>query len=358
MKIEHIRSLIAQYFLNLHPIPTLDDAVLANVVLFQCANSAYFNHQSPLVLSQRAPDVVQIGLLHKGHSMDLWDPLEDHYEHDFGEYFPNQIMWPKHEFKTIAYDQLSKSLQAQAQHHCQQLQKNPEIKKLFEPSTFDLAARHTFTIEQCDRNNINERLKEILGSGKDLGLHYSDIRYHKVPSVMNKAHWDFWIAHNQNEIAGVLGGLRMSDDDYAFRLSYVSVSPAFRQQGLAKRLYTQALQYCFDNQLILVRSSPGEMTRDVTEITHGFDKILLSSNVPHLADNALLFEMVVHELKQQYPWDEFVAHVKPVCDTWLEKYAPSTSAWSISPMDKKRVFTQFKSLLSENRAQQLPTPFI
>ena len=361
MKIEHIRSLIARHFLNINPTPTLDDAVLANLVLFQCANAPYFNNQSPLVLWECAPNVVQVGVLEKNQSnlMQIWDPLENYYEYDFGDYFPNQIQWPKQSPpRKVQYADLSLQLQQHAQLHCQHLQSNPDIKKLFEPTASDLILRNTFTIEQCDRNNINERLEEILGGGKDVGLHYNDIRYHKVPSVMNKAHWDFWVAHNQDEVAGVLGGLRMSDDDYAFRLSYVSVSPMFRQQGLAKQLYAQALQYCSDNHLILLRSSPGEMTRELTGITHGFDKMLLSSNVPHLADNALLFEMVVHELKQQYPWDEFVTHVKPVCDTWLEKYPPSTSTWSINPMDKKRVFAQFKSLLSENRAQQLPTTFM
>lgn len=361
MKIEHLRNLIAQHFLHINPTPTLDDAVLANVVLFQCANTAYFNNQSPLVLWERAPNVVQIGVLEENQCelRQIWDPLEDHYECDFGDYNPNQIHWPQNSpARTVQYVDLPLQLQQQALFHCQQLQHNPEIKKLFEPTASDILLRNTFTIEQCDRDNINERLSEILGGSKDLGLHYNDIRYHKVPSVMNKAHWEFWVAHNGDEVAGVLGGLKMSDDDYAFRLSYVSVSPMFRQQGLAKKLYANALQYCTDNQLILLRSSPGKMTRELTTITHGFDKTILSSSVPHLADNALLFETVVNELKQQYDWNDFVKHVKPLCDTWLEKYPPSTSSWSISPMDKKRVFAQFKALLSTPRADQLPTPFM
>lgn len=361
MKIEHLKNLIAQHFLNINPTPTLDDAVVANMVLFQCANAPYFNNRSPLVLWERSPNIVQIGVLDKNQSglMQMWDPLEDYYECDFGDYSPNQIQWPQHSSaSTVQYVDLPLQLQQQALFHCQQLQHNPEIKKLFEPTASDLRLRNTFIIEQCDRDTINERVEEILGGGKDVGLHYNDIRYHKVPSVMNKAHWEFWVAHNQNEVAGVLGGLKMSDDDYAFRLSYVSVSPMFRQQGLAKQLYAQALQYCSDNHLILLRSSPGEMTRENASITHGFDKVILASSVPHLGDNALLFETVVHELKQQYDWNTFVAHVKPICDTWLEKYPPATSSWSISPMDKKRVFSQFKALLDQHRAHQLPTPFM
>lgn len=361
MKIEHIRTIIAQHFLNQNPTPTLDDAVLANLVLFQCAHAAYFNNQSPLVLWERAPHVVQIGVLDENQSdlKQMWDPLEDYYECDFGDYYPNQIQWPNQSKPIIRqYNDVASQMQQRALFHCQQLQHNPEIRKLFEPTSSDILSRNTFTIEQCDRDNINERLREILGGSKDLGLHYNDIRYHKVPSVMNTAHWEFWIAHNGDEVAGVLGGLKMSTDDYAFRLSYVSVSPAFRQQGLAKKLYAKALQYCSDNELILLRSSPGKMTRELHAITHGFDKTIVASSVPHLADNALLFETVVNELKQQYDWNDFVKHVKPLCDTWLEKYPPSTSSWSINPMDKKRVFSQFKSLLTEPRAKQLPTPFM
>lgn len=361
MKIEHLKNLIAQHFLNQNPTPTLEDAVLANLVLFQCTNAPYFNNQSPLVLWERAPNVVQIGVCEENQSnlKQMWDPLEDHYECTFGDYYPNQIKWPSQPgAKVVPYTDCSFSLQEQVQKHLQQLQHNAEIKKLFEPTMSDRLLRNTFSIEQCDRNNINERLKEILGGGKDVGLHYNNIRYHQVPSVMNKAHWRFWVAHNQDEVAGVLGGLKMSEDDYAFRLSYVSVSPMFRQQGVAKQLYAHALQYCSDNQLILLRSSPGEMTRELTSITQGFDKVVLASNVPHLASNALMFEMVIHELKQHYCWDDFVNHVKPLCDQWLEQYPPSTSTWSINPMDKKRVFAQFKKLLPEAQANQLPTPFM
>lgn len=361
MKIEHLKNLIAQHFIKLNPTPTLNDAVLANLVLFQCANAPYFNNQSPLVLWERAPNVVQIGVCEENQSnlKQMWDPLEDHYEWDCGDYCPNQIKWPDQTgAKVVPYTDCSISLQEQAQKHLEQLQNNLEIKKLFEPTASDLLLRNTFTIEQYDRDNINERLSEILGGSKDVGLHYNNIRYHQVPSVMNKAHWEFWVAHNQDEVAGVLGGLKMSEDDYAFRLSYVSVSPMFRQRGVAKQLYAHVLQYCTDNHLILLRSSPGKMTRELTSITHGFDKTILASSVPHLADNALLFETVLHELKQECDWGDFVKHVKPLCDTWLEKYPPSTSSWSISPMDKKRMFAQFKSLLSEQRAHQLPTPFM
>lgn len=359
MKIEDIRAVIKQYFVNHTPFPTLDDAVLANLVLFQCANAPYFNNRSPLVLWERDPNVVQIGLLDENQSdlKQIWDPLEDHYECDFGNYYPNQIQWPSQSKPIIRqYNDVAFQLQQRAHLHCQQLQHNPEIKKLFEPTSSDILSRNTFTIEQCDRDNINKKLSEILGGTKDLELNYNDIRYHKVPSVMNKAHWEFWVAHNGDEVAGVLGGLKMSKDDYAFRLSYVSVSLAFRQQGLAKKLYAKALQYCSENQLILLRSSPGQMTREFTAITDGFDKIILASDVPHLAANAMAFENVICELKQQYDWKDFVNYVKPLCDKWLGQHPPSTNSWSINPMDKKRVCAQFKNLLCPSRDTSPPTP--
>lgn len=214
MKIERLKTIIAEHVLASNPVPVLNDAVLANVMLFQCANAPYFNNQSPLVLWERAPNVVQIGVLEDNQSdlRQMWDPLEDYYECDFADYDDNQIQWPKHNRpRMVQYLDLAPQLQQQAQYHCQQLQNHPEIKRLFDPTPSDIRSRNTFTIEQCDRDNINEKLMEILGGGKDLGLHYNDIRYHKVPSVMNKAHWEFWVAHNQDEVAGVLGGLKMYD---------------------------------------------------------------------------------------------------------------------------------------------------
>lgn len=363
MKIEHLKTLIAEHFIAQNSTPTLNDAVLANLVLFQCANAPYFNNQSPLVLWECEPNIVQIGVLNDSVSSpqlwQMWDPLEEYYESNFGDYQPNQIAWPdRPNAKVVEYTTLSAQLQEQAHHHCQQLQSNSEIKKLFAPTPEEVLKRNTFTIEQCDTSNINDKLMEILGGYKDLGLYYSGIRYHDVPSVMNKAHWLFWVAHNGDEVAGVLGGLKMSDNDYAFRLSYVSVSPSFRQQGLAKQLYTQMLKYCSKNELIVLRSSPGKMTREMHEITHGFDKILLASSVPHLASNALMLETVVNELKHEYDWATFCQKVKPVCDKWLEHYPPSTSTWSINAMDKKRIFAQLKDLLPEHRAQQVRTPFM
>jgi len=360
MKIEHLRTLIAQHFVTLNPTPTLEDAVLANLVLFQCATAPYFA-QSPLVLWETAPNVVQVGVLEENHNAlrQIWDPLEDYYECDFGDYAPNQIQWPEQsQPRTVQYSDLPPQVQQQAQHHCQHLQRNLDIHKLFEPTQADLALRNSFTIEQCDHNTVNEKLMGILGGGKDLELFHSGIRYHDVPSVLNKAQWNFWLAHNGDEIAGVLGGLKMSPDDYAFRLSYVSVSPSFRQQGVSKQLYAHVLQYCADNHLMLLRSSPGKMTRELTTITHAFDKMVLNSSIPHLSSNALIFETVLSELKQQLPWTKFVSQTKPLCDKWLEQYPPSTTAWSINPMDKKRAFAQFKELLPPHVAAQLPAPFM
>lgn len=359
MKIQHVSDLIAQHLLSTYPTPSLEDAMVANVALHKCVNAPYYNNAyAHINLVQHSPNFIQISVPDKRSAAltKVLDPLQHLYASDFGDGSGlYEIELPSSTLSTlIQWSDLPLPIQQRAQQTIEVL----PLQKIFNPTPTDLDQRAAISIVHANQNDIRDVVDEILGDNQDPLLKVSGIHYHDVPSVMNKASWFYWVAHNGDEVAGVVGGLKMSDADNMFRLSYVSVAPGFRQQGIAKQLYTAMLDFCAANELSLSRSSPAIMSREHPNITLAFDKIILNHSVPHLSKNALFFDLVVSELQAQNDWSTFCQLVKPICDAWLQDHPATTTEWSVNPMDKKRTFAKLKSLLPEQQAKQIPTPFM
>lgn len=189
-------------------------------------------------------------------------------------------------------------------------EQNPSLKKLAAPSQMDLSQRRQWVIQACDDQEVHRTLAELLGEdfGVDLlkeGIPYFDCRWSATANKLS-----YFLAHNHEGVAGVLG---YQQKEHEMVLSFVSVAPAFRQQGLSLQLYQRLVDLCVERQCYLSRTKPGIYTRDRPQITSGYSKWLKSQPVLHVASGGHL-QGAMEEGFKALGYERFFALAKPVCD--------------------------------------------
>lgn len=192
---------------------------------------------------------------------------------------------------------------------------NPELyQKLFKPTEEQLQQRGQITVQVVPLLELGGRLREILGDtySLDAGLKTQGIEYHSPPYWTEKNGY-YLLAHNNEELAGILH--LSAYRDWSYGLNYVSVNPSFREKGVAKQLYTQAIELCEKERKVLVRSSPGDFTLERPAITQAFDRMCIQSNILHVQSSSRLIGPIEQWL-DHLGYDKTVELAKPLCDKY------------------------------------------
>lgn len=190
------------------------------------------------------------------------------------------------------------------------LQQTPSLRKLAAPSPEDLSKRRRWVIEACDDREVTRKLAQLLGSnfGVDLlkeGIPYYDGQWSDTGNKLS-----YFLAHNHEGVAGILG---YKQKEQEMVLSFVSVAPAFRQQGLSLQLYQHLVNLCVEHQCYLSRTKPGIYTRSKPGITEGYNRWLKTQPVLHVTDGGYL-QGAMKEGLNALGYERFFALAKPVCD--------------------------------------------
>ncbi len=329
MKIFALEDLIRRHFTPAEGLPSAADASMANVVLYQLLQAplfenTYANHR----LYQQAEGFFQIGVPDSRHSCPMMvDIFEDLYPYDFWE--PDEdddapppfIDLPVFTIRSATpwEGPLPTDLEREAAGHIQALRRlSPDIALLFAPCAQDLVRRKEVVIEELQFSQLFDRQKQILGTRADARLLRSGLTYHDTRDLGYRSDslWRFWLAHNGDEVAGVLGAQR-NPDSSELVLSYVTVGPGFRGQGLAKRLMTCAMDFAQAHELLFVRTAPGVFSRENPGVAEGFDRWVMAHGVPHVSGSGY-FPEAVRRARAELPWEAFCSATKPHCDAWLQ----------------------------------------
>lgn len=349
--------------------PSVADTQLANLLTYCVLTSPYFTKtfEESVVLLQNRTNFIQVGWIENGHENFL-DPFKDIYDTiDFYEEPSYVIELPPTcvsastplKERVVQWDDVPSELKSEALYHVDLLKGHAKYieaaHKLFHPTETDFAKKNELVFELLNADTVDTKVSQILGPECDYSLGLYGIKYHHTNRrhSLSKCQDYFWLAHNGHEIAGVLGAMRMSDEDDFLRLSYVSVAHGFRNQGLSQKLLTMGMDFAEKNHWIWKRSSPGKMTTENPNISKRFDQCTINHRVPHLSENASILEMPLSELRRELPWETFCQIAKPICDEFLAKNPAVETQWSISAMDKKRAL----SAIAEHLPEELRNEF-
>ena len=312
--LHRLRQAIADDFLS-QKAHGPEDVAAAQVAFWTLLRSPYFNgNHEQLKFVQFGPLAFSLEVESSGNQVRL-DPLEYFYPSDWDE--PDtrafRVPFPQHTHDPVAVESLeaiAPSIVSKAQSMVDRLiALEPRFQKLVKPSSEGMAQRRSVGIELLDREGLEERLTVVLGEGHGSSLRAEGIRYHS-PGWSDGADWRYLLAHNGEEVAGVLG---FYAKESSLVLSYVSVAPGFRKEGLSMRLYERLLEICQAEQRFLVRSSPGEFTKANPAITQAYNRLLRESPVLHITAGGYLHKAIQDGL-DAVGMPQLFPLAKPVCD--------------------------------------------
>ena len=307
-----------------------EDVAAAQVAFWQLLRSPYFNgNHAHLAFVRRGPLAFALEMERSGNTVTL-DPLKDYYPSDWDE--PGMTgfrvpapVWTQEPERLEDVEGIASSVREKAQATVGRVVvQHPAFAKLLNPSTEDLRRRRLVQIELLDREGLDARLATVLGPGHYPSLQAEGIRYHS-PSWSDDASWRYLVAHNQEEVAGVLGFYAR---EKSLVLSYVSVAPGFRKEGLSMRLYEQLLDACCQEERFLVRSSPSEFTRANPGITRAYSRLLRDAPVLHATTGGYL-QKALQDGLDEVGMARLFPLAKPVCDarTLLELKGFEAERW-------------------------------
>lgn len=309
MKISTIEKALQETFLPEGSRLTVKTAQKANLVLFQLLRAPYFEHTLDRHLLQECTDDFYRIFVKDNDGGRFYDVFQDHYQNNdnsqglklpvpTSDIFQSRIWVIPQALLPLAKEALNDFLKAR-----------PEFEVLFKVDE----KRYDITIEEVQGNEaLDERLAEILGENYNLRLNRYGIDYHN-PSLHKKTPWVYFLAHNGDEIAGILGAYPYEQN---LNVPYVSVAEGFRERGLANQLISRVIDYAQHEERFIKRSQPSPFCQENPKITDGFDALFLNSQVPHIS-RADRLEGALVRLRNRCDWSDFVQHAKPICDQWL-----------------------------------------
>lgn len=212
----------------------------------------------------------------------------------------------------IGVDEVPKEILARAHTLLDRVRRaHPQaIARLLDPTDAQMSARQHITIREVDQDGLYGFLNEILGQLHDGSLRTYGVDYHTVPHYSHKAR--YLVAHNQDEVAGILklGANR----DWSYGLGYVAVAPGFRGRGLSKALFAAALGVCERDGKVLVRTDPGDFAEEHPETTARYDQMARDGGVLHV-ESGTYVEGAVERAVKQIGYRDACRAFKGLCDS-------------------------------------------
>lgn len=207
---------------------------------------------------------------------------------------------------------LSADVTARAQALLEQVfQANPTaMGRLLSPSPTQLEQRQRLQVDALHPKDLQETLYRLLGPLHDASLRAYGIDYHTAPSYSTPDTTLYLLAHNGEEVAGLmkLG----TSSGWGYGVGYICVAPGFRNQGLSQRLYQAAIDRCLADDKVLIRSDPGDQTpRQATLV---YDRLILGSPVLHTTFHSPAEQgfKLLHD--NGVPYGQWMEALKAACD--------------------------------------------
>lgn len=299
------------------------DLSAANIVAWRMLRSPYLGDTyASYYLAQTAPGDWRLFQDWHGEAKDR-DPLSTFYYDGYMEYeddeTPPDIFVVHPRKRTIDRPQpiqAEEGIDAALLAYADQLMERvyfaypAALQRLFSPTLEQQRRRQELSIVEVDGSDLGQFLRSKLGDFYDGSLKSSGIDYHSPHHFSHKSL--YLVACNDDEVAGVLklGASR----SWGYGLSYVSVAPGFRQQGLSKQLYQRALDVCERDQRVFVRSSPGEFTRDHPSITASYDRMVKASPALHADTESPFLRLFETCIEKGMDYAQMRERFKPHCD--------------------------------------------
>lgn len=208
-----------------------------NVCLHHILQQPYFeNGYSNHTLVQQADDFFTLKYrLAQHRELHNADPLKNMYDDGYEDEDTDLIARPKstHAPLEVSSSNIPSDIQQLADQYLKDFQSLSEFSSIiFDATPQTIQDRHNITITKVSASDIMDLLHSVLGEAYNyIVLHRENISYHEHKWDSN---FEYIVAHNKHEIAGILGYISKNDNH---GLSYVSVSPAFRQHGLSQQMY-------------------------------------------------------------------------------------------------------------------------
>jgi GNAT superfamily N-acetyltransferase len=305
-----------------------EDISALNVAALRLSRLPYFGDTySNQFIAQKGEHFFKRYFGFKNDEIDL-DPLRREYHDSYSDYYdeddkeikPPSDYFPIHHPNCSIKDtvpfqgELPAAIEIKAQAYLDQLmESSAQMKMASNPSSQDLDNKRNLAVSLIDHDDLHATLNGLLGEGYAYNLKPNGIQYHDPSGGFGgKKDWRYLIAHNDNEVAGVLGFIHNSDDR-TMGLSYVSVAPGFQGQGLSLRLYQGLIDYAKEHQSFIQRSSPTEFTRKNPAITLAYDRLLEQSDVLHTSTDTYLNKVIMDALKI-LPYEQVLRDARDACN--------------------------------------------
>lgn len=254
------------------------DISLAHLAFFLALSSPFVNAspQTEFRLNERSDNFYVMTFERQGNSREL-DFLDDFFKGWYDEGGLGLPPYPKVSRNiNVSPSDVPSELWAGADLFLQKAL-GDLYQTLFHPTADQMTERNFVLTTNLTNDTLDDFLGNILASGRktfDRSLATYGIKYHH-PTNWGGEKWRYLVAHSSNQVAGVVGVL---EKDQSVSLSYISVAPGFRRQGISRNLYEQLADRCLQNNCLLVRSSPSDMTKD-NGITQKYTDILETKGV-------------------------------------------------------------------------------
>lgn len=270
-----------------------------NILFYKLIKSDYFNDAyKDFVLLKRSENYYQVNKIVEDKKVEQ-DPLSDLYYDEISDYYDYEDLSDNeyealvaariHKPKTPESEQVHFSTNAEINKLVENYLKemihtNPVYEKLLNPDIAFIDSRYsTLKIEKFENEEFLEKLNSLLGDQHDTSLKHHFLKYFNNRDNRylrsTKAPTYFMAYNDNNEIAGLLSIQHYQKNCHA--LSYVTVAPSFREKGISTKLYQVMIENCINEKAILVRSSPGEFTRENPKITQRYENMLKQNDILH-----------------------------------------------------------------------------
>ena len=303
------------------------DLSAANLVAHRLLQSPYLGQTyQDWHLVERAPDEWRLVQYAPGGQLLDRDPLLLFYRDPFQDDLslnPTDgfVLTPRPETLPLPAHPPARAPQPSAgvEEHAQALlervhQAHPAaVDRLLQPTAQQLEQRQRLQVEALSPHQLTDTLRRLLGPLHDASLRAYGLDYHTAPSYQTPDTNVYLLAHNGEEVAGImkLG----NSQGWGYGVGYVCVAPGFRQQGLSLKLYQAAIDRCIADEKVLVRSDPGDFTP--VQATAAFDRLLRQNPVLHAPFHSPAQYGLASLHEKGVPYAEQLQAVKPACDATL-----------------------------------------
>lgn len=226
------------------------------------------------------------------------------------------------------------------------------VDRLLQPEPSQATQRQHLVIEALNPAQLGETLYRLLGPWHDPNLRAYGIDYHTAPTYHMPNTTRYLLAHNGEEIAGLmkLG----NGSSWGYGVGYVCVASGFRNQRLSQRLYQAAIDLCLKDEKVLIRSDPGDHTP--RQATLAYDRLVLASPVLHTTFHSPAEHgfKLLHD--KGVPYTQWAQELKQACDAAIRTPEQRLAGDHVPSYQQRNDWVKqygkaFEELLKEPRPQ-------